>query len=69
MGRMIKKHILTVTGLFLGTLAGYLYYHYTGCTNGSCIITSNQTITILYGALMGVLFLNLFKKQEKKSSD
>jgi len=46
-----------------------LYHHFIGCANGKCFITSNQTITIIYGALTGALFLNLFKKQEKKSAN
>ena len=66
---MFKKHKLTIIGLIIGTIAGFLYYHFIGCVSGKCFITSNQTITIFYGALLGTLFLNLFKKQENKSDN
>lgn len=38
-----------------GTL-GYLYYKKIGCASGTCPITSNPYASIIYGAIMGILF-------------
>ena len=38
---MTKKAILiTGTGIIIGAVAGYLYYHFVGCSSGTCAITS-----------------------------
>lgn len=61
-----KKYQLTVIGVILGAIGGYLYYHFVGCNSGTCAITSKPVNSTLYGALMGGLFLNIFKKENKK---
>jgi len=43
-------------GIALGGLAGFLYYHFIGCSSGTCPITSNPYMSIMYGGLLG-LFL------------
>lgn len=63
----IIKHKLTVLGILAGAVGGYLYYHFIGCTSGSCPITSQPVNSTLYGAMMGGLFFNSFKKEEGKS--
>lgn len=64
---LLKQNILTITGIGFGAIAGYLYYHFIGCNSGTCSITSNPTNSILYGAVMGGLLFNLFKKQTTKT--
>jgi hypothetical protein len=61
----IKKHTLTITGVILGAVGGYLYYHFVGCASGTCAITSKPLNSTLYGALMGGLFFNIFQKDPK----
>jgi hypothetical protein len=63
------KYKLTIIGVFVGALAGYLYYHFIGCNSGTCAITSKPLNSTLYGALMGGLFLNIFKKENKKITE
>ena len=58
--------ILTGTGILIGAIAGYAYYHYVGCTSGTCAITSKPLNSTLYGSLMGGLLFNMFVKKEKK---
>lgn len=58
----IIKHKLTFIGVIAGALAGYLYYHFAGCSTGTCAITSKPLNSTLYGALMGGLLFNSFKK-------
>ena len=62
----LKKHKLTLAGVFAGALAGFLYYYFVGCSNGTCAISSKPLNSSLYGAVMGALLFNLFEKKPKK---
>ena len=62
---MIKKNIYLWVGSILGCIAGYLYWHYVGCESGSCPLTSSPVTSILYGAFMGGLIGDLFRKKNK----
>ena len=67
---MTKKAILlTVAGIAIGALAGYIYYLEIGCLSGSCPITSQPLNSTLYGGLMGGLLFNTFVKSSKKQTD
>jgi hypothetical protein len=62
----LSNHKLTLIGVITGAVAGYLYYHFVGCNSGSCMITSKPFNSTLYGAFMGGLVFNIFKKENKK---
>jgi hypothetical protein len=53
-------------GLAVGALGGYLYYHFIGCTSGSCPITSQPLNSTLYGAMMGGLAFSGWQKEKKQ---
>jgi len=63
----ILKHKLIFLGITTGASLGYIYYHFVGCSSGSCAITSDPLNSALYGALMGGLLLSSFKKEEVKT--
>lgn len=42
-------------GVLTGGIAGFLYYHFVGCTTGSCPITSHSYSSIIVGSLLGYL--------------
>jgi hypothetical protein len=65
MTTLIKKYYLTLIGVLIGAIAGYIYWQQVGCLSGSCAITSSPVNSTLYGALMGGLLLNTFKKDDK----
>ena len=68
----MKPWILSVIGILIGTVAGYLYWQKIGCLSGTCIITSSPVNSSLYGAVMGFVASGLFvneKKEEKKKPD
>jgi hypothetical protein len=67
MKSFIKKNILGIIGIVVGTIGGYAYYYYIGCKSGTCPLTSNPYISMLFGAIMGYLIGDMFKKNEKKS--
>ncbi len=46
----------TFLGIGLGGLGGFLYYHFVGCSSGSCAITGSPYLSTVYGSLLG-LFL------------
>ncbi len=58
----INKNKLSIIGALIGALAGFLYYKFIGCASGTCMITSKPINSTLYGALMGYLLFNIFKK-------
>jgi len=62
----LQKHLLKIAGIVTGAIGGYLYYHFVGCQSGTCPITSNPYISVIYGAVMGYLLFDLFKKKETK---
>lgn len=58
-------------GIFLGIIGGYAYYHFVGCSTGTCALKSNPYIMISYGAAIGYVVLDLVwsfyqKKKDKK---
>ncbi len=59
----ISKHKFIITGIIIGAIGGYLYYHFVGCAGGTCAITSKPLNSIFYGAMMGgLLFASLKTK-------
>ncbi len=65
MVRSILKYKLEIAGLVAGAIAGWCYWYYVGCASGTCMITSKPLNSSLYGAVMGVLLLSIFKKDKK----
>lgn len=65
---LLFKHWLKIAGVLVGSLGGYLYYIYVGCVTGTCAITSNPYMSILYGSIMGYLLLSLFQKNPKRKT-
>jgi hypothetical protein len=56
---------LLIIGIVLGAVAGFLYWKLVGCNTGTCMITSKWPNSTAYGAVMGRLFLSIFKKEKK----
>ena len=54
---------MIITGVLLGAMGGYAYYHFIGCTSGTCPISSKPVNSTLYFGLMGGLFMSIFKKK------
>ena len=69
MEKFIKRNLITILGVLVGALGGYLYWRFVGCDSGTCAITSSPLNSTIYGAIMGGLVFSLFKKREKKEKD
>lgn len=44
----------TMAGIAAGILLGYLYFRFVGCKSGSCAITSNPYMSMLFGGILGL---------------
>jgi len=58
----------SIIGMLIGVVAGYIYYIKVGCNSGSCPITSNPWLTMLWGLMMGYLLGDMFNKEAKKEA-
>lgn len=47
-----------IVSVFVGATAGYLYYHFVGCSSGQCAITGNPVMSTVWGGLMGLFLVN-----------
>ena len=65
--QLLLRNKLTILGILAGAIAGYAYFHFVGCSSGTCAITSKPLNSTLYGAMMGGLFFNLFQKEKPKA--
>ncbi len=68
MKKWFNNNKLYLAGIFIGAVAGYLYWQQIGCSSGTCMITSNPLNSTVYGALMGALLFGIFKKENKKQT-
>ena len=66
---IILKYKLTLLGLALGLVGGYLYYYFVGCQSGTCAITSSPVNSTIYGGFMGSVLLNIFEKDNTKKKE
>jgi hypothetical protein len=64
----MKSWIIWTIGILLGAVAGFAYWFFIGCNSGSCAITSSPVNSSLYGALLGGLLINSFKKETPKKN-
>jgi hypothetical protein len=63
----VQKHGMTILGIVLGAITGFAWFHFVGCSTGSCPITSNPWTSSIYGGVMGGLsFTTLINKNEIK---
>ena len=60
----IQNNKLSLVGVAIGALGGFLYWNYIGCASGTCMITSKPINSTLYGALMGFLLFGMFQKEK-----
>ena len=61
MKRLFKRNLLTIVGVLVGGIGGFIYWKYVGCVSGTCPIQSNPYRMTAYGAVMGGLILSMFQ--------
>jgi phage shock protein E len=45
-------------GVVIGGIGGFLYYYFVGCASGTCAITSNPYMSIIFGGLLGFFLVS-----------
>jgi len=63
---LVKKNWYYVAGGIIGGIGGFLYWHYVGCSTGTCPITSSPVMSTLWGALLGGLLFSMIFGKDKK---
>lgn len=64
---LLIKYKLTILGILVGAVLGFLYYYFIGCASGTCAITSNPFNSTLYGASFGGLLLSSLNNKSKQN--
>ncbi|MGB4204932.1 MAG: DUF6132 family protein [Bacteroidales bacterium] len=67
--KILKKYSAQLVGAIIGIVGGYFYYRFIGCNSGSCPITSNPFMSMIWGGLMSYLLVDMvvgFKKSKKE---
>jgi Family of unknown function (DUF6132) len=62
---LFQNKLLSI-GIVLGAFVGFMYWKLIGCHSGTCMITSKWHNSTVYGAVMGGLFLSIFRKETNK---
>ena len=63
-------HILKkIYPVLLGAAAGYAYWYFIGCLNGSCPITGKWYTSTVYGAVVGASWLLPTRKKVRPAPD
>ena len=57
---------MTLIGLIVGAIGGYIYYSQVGCVSGTCAITSNPWMSTAWGGAFGYLAFDMFDKKKSK---
>ncbi len=66
MKKYVKLHFVTIVGVIVGSISGYLYWRFVGCSSGTCVITSNPINSTLYGSLLGGTLFSMFETKKSK---
>lgn len=66
--KLLAKYKLILIGVLIGAIGGYAYYYFVGCASGTCAITSRPLNSTLYGAFMGGLLFDIFRKKPSNDS-
>lgn len=72
MKNLIQNKKLSIAFTLVGTLGGFLYWRFIGCTSGTCPIQSVWYMSTLWGAAIGYLvgdFINDFVRRRKKKTE
>lgn len=61
----LKNNLITIIGFVVGVAGGFLYWKFVGCATGTCPLSSNWAIMLVYGGLTGGLIGNVLQDKIK----
>jgi hypothetical protein len=50
-----RNFLKPLSGVLGGALLGFLYYHFIGCSSGSCFITGHSYSSVIFGGFSGYM--------------
>ena len=53
-----------ILGILVGGGLGFAYYHFVGCSTGSCPLTGNPYVTTIFGGMLGGMFAGAFRQTQ-----
>ncbi len=59
-----RKYLFIILGVITGAGLGFIYWWFVGCALGTCPIFSSPLNSTLYGALLGGLLFDIFRKNK-----
>ena len=65
-----KRFLISGSLAIVGLLGGFLYWRFIGCKSGTCPITSNWHMSMLWGGIIGYLAgdsVNDFRKKKQEA--
>jgi xanthine/uracil permease len=62
----LRKYRITIVGILIGAILGWVYWYFIGCQNGMCTIKSDPINMTLYGALLGGLLFDFIRGLQQK---
>jgi hypothetical protein len=66
---IVKRNtLLAISGIIIGAAGGFMYYYFIGCRTGTCPITSSPWISTLWGAAVGYLLFDMFRKKKNQET-
>jgi 4-hydroxybenzoate polyprenyltransferase len=67
----MNKRVLYIIGISIGSILGFLYWYYIGCTNGTCPLTAKWYTSSIFGAIFGYLIAGqvIDMKNKKKENE
>lgn len=69
MKKYVKKNWVTVVGVGIGAVSGFLYWQFVGCNSGACAITSHPINSTVYAGALGGLLFSMFQKNKEKTPE
>lgn len=76
MTNFYNRHKYGILFIIPGIILGFFYWKYVGCVSGTCPITSNWQLTVLFSSIIGFLIGDMIddkrkklKKEEEKKND
>lgn len=62
----LRKYFRWILGAMLGALAGLLLWRFVGCSTGSCPITANPYLSMIWLGFIGVMLVPSPKKNDEE---
>jgi hypothetical protein len=61
MKNFLKRNRTVLVFTLAGIAAGFLYWHFIGCSSGSCPVTSEWHMSTAFGGIFGYLLGDIVK--------